>query len=126
MSIAPAIALTIGPIGAKLSDQILINIPIPTSYYWMMVLGIGLLLRIIFRNNKRPDSKNIIAIYHAKLKPLKRYYVIKALVVWIMAIIVIFFNNTYEFNLFCTRRNNNVSGYHIYNLCIFIIQLSIY
>lgn len=90
MSIAPAIALTIGPIGAKLSDQILINIPIPTSYYWMMVLGIGLLLRIIFRNNKRPDSKNIIAIYHAKLKPLKRYYVIKALVVWIMAIIVIF------------------------------------
>ena len=37
-----------------------------------------------------PIGKNIIAIYHAKLKPLKSIYVIKALVVWIMAIIVIF------------------------------------
>ena len=46
----------------------------------MMVLGIGLLLRIIFRNNKRPDSKNIIAIHHAKLKPLKKYYVMRALI----------------------------------------------
>lgn len=78
MSIAPAIALTIGPIGAKLLDQFSINIPIPTSYCLMMVLGIGLLLRIIFRDNKRPDSKNIIAIHHAKLKPLKRYYVMRA------------------------------------------------
>ncbi len=78
MSIAPAIALTIGPILEKLSDQTLINNPISTSNYWMIVLGIGLLSRIIFRNNKRPDSKNIIAIHHAKLKPLKRYYVMKA------------------------------------------------
>ena len=78
MSIAPAIALTIGPILEKLSDQILINIPISTSNYWMIVLSIGLLARIIFRNNKRPDSKNIIAIHHAKLKPLKRYYVMRA------------------------------------------------
>ena len=80
MSIAPAIALTVGPIGAKLLEQFSINIPIPTSYCLMMVLGIGLLLRIIFRNNKRPDSKNIIAIHHAKLKPLKKYYVMRALI----------------------------------------------
>ena len=78
MSIAPAIALTIGPILEKLSDQTLINIPISTSNYWMIVLSIGLLARIIFRNNKRPDSENIIAIHHAKLKPLKRYYVMRA------------------------------------------------
>ena len=78
MSIAPAIALTIGPILEKLSDQTLINIPISTSNYWMIVLGIGLLFRIIFRNNKRPDDKNIIAIHHAKLKPMKGYYVMRA------------------------------------------------
>lgn len=78
MSIAPAIGLTAGPILEKLSDQTLINIPISTSNYWMIVLSIGLLARIIFRNNKRPDSENIIAIHHAKLKPLKRYYVMRA------------------------------------------------
>lgn len=62
----------------KMSDQTLINILISTSNYWMIVLSIGLLARIIFRNNKRPDSENIIAIHHAKLKPLKRYYVMRA------------------------------------------------
>lgn len=61
-----------------MSDQTLINILISTSNYWMIVLSIGLLARIIFRNNKRPDSENIIAIHHAKLKPLKRYYVMRA------------------------------------------------
>ena len=86
MSIAPAIALTIGPIGAKLLDQFSINIPIPTSYCLMMVLGIGLLLRIIFRDNKRPDSKNIIAIHHAKLKPLKKYYVMRAFMTTFLAL----------------------------------------
>ena len=89
MSVAPAIALTIGPIGAKLLDYCSINIPIPASYCLMMVLGIGLLLRIIFRNNKRPDSKNIIAIHHAKLKPLKRYYVMKAFMATLLCLVFI-------------------------------------
>ena len=89
MSIAPAIAVTIGPIGAKLLDQFSINIPIPTSYCLMMVLGIGLLARIIFRNDKRPDSKNIIAIHHAKFKPLKGYYVMRAFMATLLGLGII-------------------------------------
>ena len=89
MSIAPAIALTVGPIGAKLLDQFSINIPIPTSYCLMMVLGIGLLARIIFRNDKRPDSKNIIAIHHAKFKPLKGYYVMRAFMATLLGLGII-------------------------------------
>ena len=54
-----------------------------------MVLGIGLLLRIIFRNNKRPDSKNIIAIHHAKLKPLKKYYVMRAFIATLLGFVYI-------------------------------------
>ena len=89
MSIAPAIALTVGPILEKMSDQTLINIPISTANYWMIVLGIGLLARIIFRNNKRPDSKNIIAIHHAKFKPLKGYYVMRAFMATLLCFVFI-------------------------------------
>nr|WP_321315085.1 DUF443 family protein [uncultured Ligilactobacillus sp.] len=89
-SIAPAIALTIGTIGAKLADQISINIPIPTSYYWVATLGIGLLLRIVFRCNKRPSSDSIITIHHGKFRPLKKYYLIRAFGVWITSVIIIF------------------------------------
>ena len=89
MSIAPVIALTVGPILEKMSDQTLINIPISTANYWMIVLGIGLLARIIFRNNKRPDSKNIIAIHHAKFKPLKGYYVMRAFIATLLGFVYI-------------------------------------
>lgn len=79
-----ACLMNLGAILSKISDRTLINIPIPTSYYWTIALGLGLSIRIIFRNNRRP--KNIVAIHHAKLKPLRRYYVMRALIAVPMSI----------------------------------------
>lgn len=86
MSIVPAIALTVGPILEKISDQVLVNIPILTSYYWIIVLGSGLSARIIFRNSKKPNDEDIIAIHHGKLKPLKGYYMMRALGITFLAL----------------------------------------
>lgn len=72
------IGAVVAPKLIEMSARVLINIPISTSHYWMIVLGIGILLRIVFRFKKKPNDDSIIAIHHVNFKPLIAYWMRKA------------------------------------------------